>query len=229
MSATSGVLARWGARLPLTERTPLVSLGEGSTPLVPAPRLAEWVGVAEVWLKVEGSNPTGSFKDRGMALAVAKAIEQGARTVLCASTGNTSASAAAYAAHANLRAVVLLPEGKVAGGKLAQTIACGATIVSVDGSFDSALALARSSAEDGRATLVNSVNPFRIEGQTTSAYEIVEAFGDAPDVLALPVGNGGNITSYWLGFRRDHDARRASRLPMIIGGQAEGAAPFVRG
>lgn len=207
----------------------MLSLGEGSTPLIQAPRLAEWVGVAEVWLKVEGSNPTGSFKDRGMVLAAAKAIEHGARALLCASTGNTSASAAAYAALAGLRAIVLLPEGKVAGGKLAQAIACGATIASVDGSFDDALALARSIADEGHATLVNSVNPFRIEGQTTSAYEIVEAFGDAPDVLALPVGNGGNITSYWLGFRRDHDARRASRLPMVIGGQAEGAAPFVRG
>ncbi|MGH7443662.1 MAG: threonine synthase, partial [Longimicrobiales bacterium] len=170
---TDGILARWGARLPLTEHTPALSLGEGSTPLVHAPQVAAWVGVAELWLKFEGANPTGSFKDRGMVLAVARAMEEGAHTVLCASTGNTSASAAAYAAQAGIRAVVLLPAGKVAAGKLAQAVACGAEIVSVDGSFDDALALARAAAEEPGIALVNSVNPFRIEGQTTSAYEIV--------------------------------------------------------
>ncbi len=224
-----GILSRWHERLPLGERTPALSLGEGDTPLVHAPRLAEWVGVAQLWLKFEGANPTGSFKDRGMVLAVAKAIEAGAHTVLCASTGNTSASAAAYAAKAGIRAVVLLPADKVAAGKLAQAVACGARIGSVRGSFDDALALARTAAGLDGVALVNSVNPFRIEGQTTGAYEIVAALGGAPDVLALPVGNGGNITSYWLGFRRDHDARRISRLPRVIGGQAERAAPFVRG
>lgn len=224
-----GILTRYGDRLPLTERTPRLSLGEGATPLVHAPRLAEWLGLESVWLKFEGMNPTGSFKDRGMVLAVAKAVEAGARTVLCASTGNTSASAAAYAAAAGVRCVVLLPAGKVAAGKLAQAVACGAEIVIVDGNFDVALEMARAAADDGLATLVNSVNPYRIEGQTTAAYEIVEALGDAPDVLALPVGNGGNITAYWLGFRREHDARRARRLPEVIGGQAAGAAPFVSG
>ena len=225
----SGILTRWRDRLPIGEATPLLSLGEGDTPLVRAPRLASWVGVENLWMKFEGANPSGSFKDRGMVLAVAKAIEGGAHTVLCASTGNTSASAAAYAAKAGARAVVLLPAEKVAAGKLAQAVACGARIGVVRGSFDDALALARAAAEHEGVTLVNSVNPFRIEGQTTGAYEIVAALGDAPDVLALPVGNGGNITSYWLGFRRDHEARRASRLPLVIGGQAEGAAPFVHG
>ncbi len=222
-----GILARWGERLPISQATPSLSLGEGDTPLVRAPRLAAWVGVAELWVKFEGANPTGSFKDRGMVLAVAKAVEGGAHTVLCASTGNTSASAAAYAASAGARAVVLLPADKVAAGKLAQAVACGACIGVVRGSFDDALALARIAAQREGVALVNSVNPFRIEGQTTGAYEIVAALGDAPDVLALPVGNGGNITAYWLGFRRDHDARRASRLPVVIGGQAAGAAPFV--
>lgn len=224
-----GVIARYAQRLPVTDATPRLSLGEGSTPLVHAPRLADWVGVASLWLKYEGANPTGSFKDRGMALAVARAIEGGARAVLCASTGNTSASAAAYAAKAGLRAVVLLPAGKVAAGKLAQAVACGAEIVVVDGSFDDALALTREVAGDGTAALVNSVNPFRIEGQTTAAFEIVEALGSAPDVLALPVGNGGNVTAYALGFRRDAAAGNTPHMPMIIGAQAEGAAPFVRG
>ncbi len=224
-----GILTRWRDRLPLTDATPQLSLGEGDTPLVHAPRLAEWTGVEELWLKFEGANPTGSFKDRGMVLAVARAIESGAHTVLCASTGNTSASAAAYAAAAGVRAVVLLPADRVAAGKLAQAIACGARIGSVRGSFDDALALAREAAGRPGIALVNSVNPFRIEGQTTGAYEVIESLGDAPDVLALPVGNGGNITSWWRGFRRDHDAGRTSRLPLVIGGQAEGAAPFVRG
>ncbi|SRR5512138_3203300 len=224
-----GILERWHGRLPITRATPRLSLGEGDTPLVHAPQLAAWVGVQDLWVKFEGANPTGSFKDRGMVLAVAKAIEGGAHTVLCASTGNTSASAAAYAAAAGIRAVVLLPADKVAAGKLAQAIACGARIGSVRGSFDDALALARAAAEREGVALVNSVNPFRIEGQTTGAYEVVVALGDAPDVLALPVGNGGNITAWWLGFRREHDAGRLSRLPMVIGGQAEGAAPFVLG
>lgn len=224
-----GILSRFGERLPLTAHTPPLSLGEGNTPLVHAPRLAAWVGVASLWLKYEGTNPTGSFKDRGMVLAVARAVEAGARSVVCASTGNTSASAAAYAAKAGVRCVVLLPAGKVAAGKIAQAVACGAELVIVDGNFDAALDLARAAAQEGLATLVNSVNPFRIEGQATGAYEIVAALGDAPDVLALPVGNGGNITAYALGFRREHEARRARRRPRVIGGQAAGAAPFVAG
>jgi len=224
-----GVLARFGSRLPITERTPLLSLREGDTPHLPAPRLAGWIGVDSLHLKFEGANPTGSFKDRGMVVAVAKAIEAGAQAVLCASTGNTAASAAAYAAHAGITAVTLLPGGRVARGKVAQAVMYGARVVSMDANFDVALAVARAAADRYPLALVNSVNPNRIEGQTTAAYEIVEALGDAPAVLALPVGNGGNITAYWLGFRRDHEAGNATRLPRMLGVQAEGAAPLVHG
>lgn len=223
------MLARYGDWLPITADTPHLSLSEGSTPLLPAPRLAEWVGVDELWLKYEGLNPTGSFKDRGMVVAVANAIEQGAKTVLCASTGNTAASAAAYAARAGVRAVVLLPQGKVAAGKVAQAVIYGAKVISVDTNFDGTLELARTIAEEYGAALVNSVNPHRIEGQTTAAYEICEALGDAPDLLSLPVGNGGNITSYWLGFRRWQEAGRSTKLPRMLGNQAAGAAPLVLG
>jgi threonine synthase len=207
-----GILQRFREYLPVTDRTPLLSLHEGDTPLVHAPRLAAWVGVRELHLKYEGLNPTGSFKDRGMVLAVARAVEDGARAVLCASTGNTAASAAAYAAHAGIRSVVLLPAGRVAAGKLAQAVVYGAQVVTVEGSFDDALTLARTAADRYDLALVNSVNPARIEGQTTSAYEICDALGDAPALLALPVGNGGNITAYWLGFRRalEHGAREAA-------------------
>lgn len=224
-----GILERFADRLPVTEQTPRLTLDEGDTPLLAVPRLAEWVGVRELYVKVEGANPTGSFKDRGMVVAVARAAEAGAHTVLCASTGNTAASAAAYAARAGLGAVVLLPRGKVAAGKLAQAIAYGARVVAVDANFDQALDLAREVADRYPVALVNSVNPDRIEGQTTAAYEIVEALGDAPDLLALPVGNGGNISAYALGFRRDRDAGRIARLPRILGGQAAGAAPLVAG
>ena len=224
-----GVLARYGAFLPVTDATPRLTLHEGDTPLIAAPRLAQWLGIREVHLKFEGLNPTGSFKDRGMVVAVAKAIEEGARTVLCASTGNTAASAAAFAARAGLRAVVLLPEGRVAPGKLAQAIQHGAEVVMIDGNFDVALDLAREAVQRWPVALVNSVNPHRIEGQTTAAYEVCDALGDAPDVLALPVGNGGNITSYWLGFRRYHERGEVGRLPRLLGAQAAGAAPFVHG
>lgn len=247
--AMRGVLRRHASLLPVTPETPALTLGEGSTPLLAAPRLAEWVGVNELFLKFEGVNPTGSFKDRGMVVAVAKALEEGRTTVLCASTGNTAASAAAYAARAGITAVVLLPRGKVAAGKLAQAVAYGARVVSLDANFDAALDLARELAERYPVALVNSVNPYRIEGQATAAYEICEALGDAPDVLALPVGNGGNISAYWLGFRRyaervvngsvasrhgsrpRTDARAAghARLPRVLGAQADGAAPLVRG
>lgn len=225
----SGILHRFREQLPLSARTPLLSLHEGDTPLVRAPRLAAWVGVRELFLKFEGLNPTGSFKDRGMVLAVARAVEDGARAVLCASTGNTAASAAAYAAHAGIRAIVLLPAGRVAAGKLAQAVVYGARVVTVDGSFDDALTLAREAAGRYDLALVNSVNPARIEGQTTAAYEICDALDDAPHALALPVGNGGNITAYWLGFRRAVEHGRAKRLPRMLGAQAEGAAPFVNG
>lgn len=225
----AGVLARWAEWLPVTESTPRLTLHEGDTPLVFAPRLAEWVGVRELRLKYEGLNPTGSFKDRGMVVAVAKAIEAGARAVLCASTGNTAASAAAYAARGGLEALVILPAGRVAKGKVAQAVAYGARVLVVDGSFDAGLDLARSAADRYELALVNSVNPHRIEGQTTSAYEIAESLGDVPDVLALPVGNGGNITAYGLGFRRLCERGVTKRLPKLLGVQAEGAAPLVRG
>lgn len=224
-----GILHRYARHLPLTEHTPRLSLHEGGTPLVHAPRLAAWVGVRELFLKYEGLNPTGSFKDRGMVMAVARALEDGARAVLCASTGNTAASAAAYAAHAGIRAIVLLPAGRVAAGKLAQAVMYGARIVTVEGSFDDALTLARTAADRFAVALVNSVNPARIEGQTTAAYEICDVLGNAPHLLALPVGNGGNITAYWLGFRRAVEHGRANRLPRLLGVQADGSAPFVRG
>ena len=228
-SANPGLIRRYAELLPVSESTPPLTLHEGATPLVSAPRLAEWVGVGELHLKYEGLNPTGSFKDRGMVVAVAKAVEAGARAVLCASTGNTAASAAAYAARAGLDAVVLLPRGNVAAGKLAQAAIYGARVLMLDTNFDGALDIARELAERHPLALVNSVNPHRIEGQTTAAYEICDALGDAPDVLALPVGNGGNITAYWLGFRRYQERGSSTRLPRIVGGQAADSAPFVAG
>jgi threonine synthase len=219
-----GVLARWGERLPLSDRTPLLTLGEGDTPLVAAPRLARDLGCAALWLKCEGMNPTGSFKDRGMVVAVAKAIEAGARAVVCASTGNTSASAAAYAAAAGLACRVVVPEGKVALGKLAQAVAHGARIVVLQGNFDAALDAVRDLAARTPIALVNSVNPHRIEGQKTAAFEVCEALGRVPDGLALPVGNAGNISAYWKGF-----VEWSATRPLLYGFQAEGAAPIVRG
>jgi threonine synthase len=225
----TGILGRYAAYLPISPATPRLSLREGGTPLYPAPRLAAWVGVRQLHLKFEGLNPTGSFKDRGMVVAVAKALEDGATAVLCASTGNTAASAAAYAAHAGISAIVLLPAGKVAAGKLAQAVMYGARVFTVDGNFDAALAVARDAAARYSVELVNSVNPYRIEGQTTGAYEVCDDLGDAPELLALPVGNGGNITAWWLGFRRAAEQGRARRLPRMLGVQAEGAAPLVLG
>ena len=221
----AGLIRTWRARLPVGPRTPVVTLHEGNTPLVPAPRLARRAGLGPeaVWLKLEGLNPTGSFKDRGMTMAVSKALEEGAKGVLCASTGNTAASAAAYAARAGLRCVVLLPEGQVALGKLAQAVAHGAEAVTVRGNFDDALRLAREGA-GGRWALVNSVNPFRIEGQKTAAFEVADALGRAPDFHFLPVGNAGNITAYWKGYV---EYRRGK--PRMMGWQAAGAAPIVRG
>src|SRR5579859_6874797 len=220
----SGVIERWRAFLPVTPATPALTLGEGDTPLLPTPRLAAWVGIEELYVKFEGMNPTASFKDRGMVVAVAKAVESGSHTVICASTGNTAASAAAYAARAGLAAIVLLPGGKVAMAKVAQALAYGARAVALEGSFDAALDVARELVARHPVALVNSVNPHRIAGQATAAYEICDTLGRAPDVLALPVGNGGNISAYWAGFRRYQ-----SGLPRIIGGQAAGAAPLVRG
>ncbi|HUH17318.1 MAG TPA: threonine synthase [Methylomirabilota bacterium] len=205
-----------------------ISLGEGGTPLIHARRLGARIGLENLYLKVEGANPTGSFKDRGMVLAVNRAVAGGARAVVCASTGNTSASAAAYAAAAGLPCHVVLPAGKVARGKLAQALAAGARLVMVDGNFDAALDAVRQLGEAGSAVVVNSINPDRLLGQQTAAFEIVDVLGRAPDVLALPVGNAGNITAYWAGFRRYADAGHSS-LPRMAGFQADGAAPIVRG
>ncbi len=223
------LMERYAAFLPVTANTPVLSLSEGGTPLIPTPRLADAVGVAELWLKVEGHNPTGSFKDRGMVVAVAKALEAGKRTVICASTGNTSASAAAYAARAGIEAVVVVPSGKIALGKLAQALMFGARLLAIEGNFDQALAIVRELSDRSPVTLVNSVNPHRIEGQATAAYEICDALGGPPDGLCLPVGNAGNITAYWLGFRRYVAAGRTDRCPQMLGFQAEGAAAIVRG
>jgi threonine synthase len=219
---------RYRSFLPLTKDTPTLTLGEGNTPLLRARRLEAHIG-GRLYLKVEGMNPTGSFKDRGMVVAMSLALERGAGSVLCASTGNTAASAAAYAAASGLPCTVVLPAGYVAPGKLAQALVYGARIVAIDGSFDRALDLAREAAERSGAELVNSVNPFRLEGQKTAAFEVCDALGAAPDVLALPVGNAGNITAYWKGFREYRDAGRIERLPMMWGFQAAGAAPLVNG
>jgi len=223
-----GIIHRYREWLPVPDGARVISLGEGSTPLIPAPVLAEMTG-CEVYLKVEGANPTASFKDRGMTVAVSIAAAQGAKAVICASTGNTSASAAAYAARAGLTCAVLVPRGKIALGKLAQALVHGAKLLQVDGNFDDCLELARKLAADHPVALVNSVNPDRLEGQKTAAFEIVEALGDAPDVHCLPVGNAGNITAYWMGYREYAKAGRAARTPRMFGFQASGAAPIVRG
>ncbi len=223
-----GILTTYGAYLPLTSHTPTLTLGEGDTPLVAAPVLSRET-CADVFLKLEGCNPTGSFKDRGMVVAVAKAVEEGARAVICASTGNTAASAAAYAARAGLTCAVVIPSGKIALGKLSQAIIHHARVLPIEGNFDQALKLVCELAEQGSITLVNSVNPYRIEGQKTGAFEIVDELGDAPDILALPVGNAGNITAYWRGFGEYQRAGKATRRPKMFGFQAAGAAPIVRG
>jgi threonine synthase len=228
-SAWPGLIEAFRDRLPVTERTPVVTLLEGNTPLVDAPRLAERAGVASVRLKVEGANPTGSFKDRGMTMAVSKAVEHGAKVVICASTGNTSASAAAYAARAGLLCAVVLPAGQIALGKLAQALIHGARVVPVAGTFDEALDIVRELGEQPGVEVVNSVNPVRIEGQKTAAFEIVAALGDAPTAHCIPVGNAGNITAYWRGYSEDLAAGNAGRLPRMLGWQAAGAAPIVRG
>ena len=224
-----GVLQRYGARLPITGATPMISLGEGDTPLVRSRRLNDRIGCKELYFKLESCNPTGSFKDRGMVVAVAKALENESKAVLCASTGNTSASAAAYAAHCGLQAYVLVPHGNIAQGKLAQAVAHGARVLAIHGNFDDALRIARLVSEKHPVALVNSVNPHRIEGQKTAAFEIVDVLGDAPDMLFIPVGNAGNITAYWRGFVEYFHAERSTRKPRMMGWQAAGAAPIVRG
>jgi threonine synthase len=230
-AARPGLVDRYRAFLPVTDSTPHLSLGEGFTPLVPLRRLGAQLGLRRLYAKVEGANPTGSFKDRGMVVAVAKALEAGADAVICASTGNTSASAAAYAAAAGIDCVVVLPRGQIAVGKLLQALVAGARVVAVDGNFDEALAIVRAMAEqdDHPVTLVNSVNPDRLEGQKTAAFEICDDLGQAPDVLALPVGNAGNISAYWAGFGAYRAAGRIVAVPRMWGFQAAGAAPIVHG
>lgn len=223
----TGILNRFADRLPVTLQTPRLSLCEGDTPLVPAPALSDLCGL-QVYLKLEGANPTGSFKDRGMVMAVAKALEAGSQAIICASTGNTSAAAAAYAARAGIRSLVIIPDGYVALGKLAQAFLYGAQVIAIKGNFDEALAIVRELAEQEPVTLVNSVNPYRLEGQKTAAFEICEALGQAPDYLAIPVGNAGNISAYFKGFQ-EQAARTGERLPRLLGFQAAGAAPIVTG
>jgi threonine synthase len=223
-----GIIGHYGASLPVPAGVPIITLGEGGTPLLPAPVLSELTSCA-VYLKVEGVNPTGSFKDRGMTVAVTLAAARGAHTVICASTGNTSASAAAYAARAGLSCAVLVPKGSVALGKMAQALAHGARLLQVDGNFDDCLELVRKLAADYPVALVNSVNPERLQGQKTAAFEVVDALGDAPDVHCLPVGNAGNIAAYWLGYREYLADGRATKAPRMLGYQAAGAAPIVLG
>jgi len=224
-----GVIEAFRDRLPVTPATPVVTLLEGNTPLLEAPNLAAQAGVAEAYLKIEGANPTGSFKDRGMTVAVSNALGRGAKAVICASTGNTSASAAAYAARAGLLGGVVLPAGQIALGKLAQALIHGARVVPVRGTFDEALAIVRELGERPGVEVVNSTNQDRIEGQKTAAFEVVDVLGDAPSVHCLPVGNAGNITAYWRGYCEDADAGHATRRPRMLGWQAAGAAPIVLG
>lgn len=223
-----GIIRRYAEHLPVTEATPIVTLDEGDTPLVYSDRLSTEVD-AEVWLKYEGLNPTGSFKDRGMTLAISKALEEGSKVVVCASTGNTSASAAAYAARAGIICAVLIPRGNVALGKLAQALVHGARVLEIEGNFDQALALTQQMADQHPITLVNSINPNRIEGQKTGAFEIVEVLAGAPDLHVIPVGNAGNITAYWRGYREAAALGWSESTPKMYGFQAEGANPIVRG
>jgi threonine synthase len=227
VKAWRGVIEEYRDFLPVSDKTPIVTLFEGNTPLVPAPRLAEATDARmQIYLKCEGFNPTGSFKDRGMTVAVSKALEAGSRAVICASTGNTSAAAAAFAARAGIRAFVMVPKGSVALGKLSQAAIHGAKVLMVDGSFDQALSIVRQIAERHPVTLVNSVNPFRLEGQKTAAFEVCDQLGRAPDYHLIPVGNAGNITAYWRGYREYHRTGRVKELPRMVGFQAAGAAPI---
>lgn len=222
-----GLIANYKELLPVTEKTPLLTLQEGNTPLVHLSNLSKELGI-ELHAKIEGANPTGSFKDRGMVMAVAKAVEEGSTSIICASTGNTSAAAAAYAAKAGIRAIIVIPSGKVALGKLAQAKMYGAEIVEIEGNFDEALNMVRRVSETSPVTLVNSVNPYRIEGQKTAAFEVCDQLGSAPDILAIPVGNAGNITAYWKGFK-EYNEQKQTGLPKMFGFEAEGAAAIVKG
>ena len=225
----AGVLNTYPDLLPVTSATPIITMGEGDTPLVRSNRLGRELGCTELYFKLEGCNPTGSFKDRGMVMAIAKALEEGTKAIMCASTGNTSASAAAFGAYCDIPTFVLIPKGEVAMGKLAQAMIYGAKVIMINGNFDAALGMVREFTQRNDVTLVNSVNPHRIEGQKTAAFEIVDKLGGAPDMLFIPVGNAGNITAYWKGFREYQDLGRSQALPRMMGFQAEGAAPIVRG
>jgi len=226
--AWKGIIEQYRKFLPVGEKTPVVTLHEGNTPLIPAPRLSEMAGL-DVYLKYEGLNPTGSFKDRGMTMAISKAREEGSTVVMCASTGNTSASAAAYAARAKMKCIVLIPEGAIALGKLSQAMIHGATVLAVKGNFDEALTIVREITAKRTITLVNSLNPYRLQGQKTGAFEICDALGDAPVFHAIPVGNAGNITAYWMGYKEYYQAKTISRLPKMLGFQAAQSAPIVDG
>jgi threonine synthase len=224
-----GVIARYREHLPVGPKTPEIDLHEGSTPLVPSRNIGKALGLKHLYFKYEGLNPTGSFKDRGMVVAVAKALESGSRVLMCASTGNTSASMAAYAARAGVRAIVVVPSGEIAMNKLSQALMYGAKVIALKGNFDTALEAVRDLTSRYPVALMNSINPNRVEGQKTAAFEVVDTLGDAPDYLILPVGNAGNITAYWKGFREYQAAGRSTRLPRMVGAQAEGAAPIVNG
>lgn len=221
-----GLLKKYGKYLPLTDKTPLITLLEGDTPLIKSENLSKILNL-ELYFKYEGLNPTGSFKDRGMVMAVAKAIESGSKAIMCASTGNTSASAAAYAARYNLKCCVLIPDGNIAMGKLAQALMYGAQVISIDGNFDKALDIVKDITSNYPITLVNSINPFRLQGQKTGAFEICDCLGDAPDYLSIPVGNAGNISAYWMGFKEYKENKLSNNLPKMLGFQAAGAAPIV--
>jgi threonine synthase len=231
LGARPRLMERYGDFLPVTQATPTITLGEGNTPLIHLEHVGKRIGIPNLYAKYEGMNPTGSFKDRGMVVAISKAVEEGCRAVICASTGNTSASAAAYGAVAGLAVIVVLPKGKIALGKLIQAMAAGAKVVAVDGNFDEALEVVREMGEQREhpVTIVNSINPYRIDGQTTAAFEICDDLGRAPDILAIPVGNAGNITAYWAGFNRYEAAGRIAAKPKMFGFQAAGAAPIVLG
>ena len=228
--AWRGIIEEYRDFLPVSAATPVVTLKEGNTPLIRTTNLQKRAGLEmDIFLKFDGANPTGSFKDRGMTMAISKAVEEGSRAVICASTGNTSASAAAYAARAGIKAIVIIPEGKIAMGKLAQALIHGAQVLQIKGNFDEALKLVKALVERYPITLVNSINPYRLEGQKSAAFEVCDVLGDAPDFHALPVGNAGNITAYWRGYREFHDTKRIKGLPRMLGFQAAGAAPIVLG
>lgn len=226
-----GIIERYRKHLPVTDKTPVVTLGEGATPLIPAPRAAAWAGAPKLklYMKYEAMNPTGSFKDRGMTMAITKALESGSKAVITASTGNTSASAAAYAARAGMRCVVLIPDGHIALGKLSQALVAGAEVFAVRGNFDEALEMVKTVGASTPITIVNSMNPFRLEGQKTSSFEIIDALGEAPDFHFIPVGNAGNITAYWMGYKEYKALGKSKKLPKMMGWQAAGAAPLVSG